>query len=91
MDWGAIGTVGGFILTAFAGYGVFVNLAAKVTAMDERIKEDREKNECQHKDFYQVRDTVTSLNTALPEMNRRLEAIERSIEKLTELIQEIRK
>lgn len=91
MDWSAAGTIGGFVLTAFAGYGIFIKLASKVEAIDERMKEDRDKNECQHNDFYKVRDTVTSLNTALPEMNRRLEAIERSIEKLTELIQEIRK
>ena len=47
-----------------------------ILAISDRIKEDREKNNSQHKEFYFTDDKVIEVKTSLVDLNRRMCAVE---------------
>ena len=47
-----------------------------ILAISDRIKEDREKNNAQHKEFYFTDDKVIEVKTSLVDLNRRMGAVE---------------
>lgn len=85
MDWVGITAViaaAGLALTIGGVVFAFGQSAARLKALEDRVKEDREKNSEQHRDFYDMRDTVVTTSS-------RFDAIEKRLDKLEEGIMEI--
>jgi len=77
------------ILTALGLLGTIAGLVfalgkrdARFEALESRCKEDREKNSEQHKDFYDTRDSVTSINVTLAEFSRRMSNVEDDVKEV---------
>ncbi len=79
------GSIAALAVSLITIAGIAVSLGkrdARLDALEERVKEDREKNMEQHKDFYAVRDMVTGVTVEFREFGRRLEKIETSLEEI---------
>jgi len=71
--WAAVITLGFLILSTLIGLvSSFIWVKFKVVQLEERAKEDRDKNSTQHEDFYDFRRETEPL---LAEINQQLTSI----------------
>ena len=54
----------------------------KLKDIEDRLKEDREKNTDQHKEFYENRNTVTKITAQFEDFGRRLEGNEGDVKEI---------
>ena len=79
MNWEAILGITALIATFFtiiASVYYFGQLTQRLINVEARLLEDREKNTDQHKDFYETKNSVTSMNSEFNQINHRMENVE---------------
>ena len=79
MTWEAILGITALITTLFgllAGVYFFGQLTQRLITLENRVTEDRGKNADQHKEFYETKSTVISINSEFTQINQRMENVE---------------
>jgi uncharacterized membrane-anchored protein YhcB (DUF1043 family) len=94
MDLGSIIALVGLIITIFVGITGYIRLSEKHTerirVLEERMREDREKNEKQHEEFYcngkETSKEVTMVAGDVKGIGDRLKAVEDGIKEMLSLL-----
>ena len=60
-----------------------------LSAIVDRLKEDREKNANQHTSFYETDDKVIEINTSLKETSRRVGSVETDVKQILVLVSKL--
>lgn len=75
-------TIAGFAVMVAGIVFAFGKRDAEFTALRERVKEDRDKNTDQHKEFYAAKGELNQIVALFPELDRRMSAMERVLEEI---------
>jgi hypothetical protein len=82
MDIAAVGVIVALLGLLGTIAGVVFALGKRDSRLDnleERVKEDREKNSDQHKEFYSMRETVAAITPLYEAIKERLDKVEEGV------------
>jgi len=63
----------------------------RLTMLESRVQEDRDKNSEQHKDFYGMRDTVMNISSRFDSIEKRLDKLEDGLLQILQRLPERRR
>jgi hypothetical protein len=83
LDWGIIAAYIGIAFTLSGGIFLFGRLAQQLKMIDDRFKEEREKNMSEHKEFYSVKESLIRMMERFETLFKEMDEMKQNIKEIT--------